>query len=433
MILATPNGSVNLYYDAVKKFETTATGATVTGTIAVSGDFNATSGTFTVQSNGTDILNVTSTLMSPQTDGAISIGSASNAFNDLHLGGSATISGITYPTSDGSSGQFLKTDGSGNLSFATVSTTVGINDLTDGYAAGGSVGLGGNALDNDDGSANNNTAVGTNSGSAITSGNNNTLVGWSSGQRLTTGRDNTAIGYTALEYSLDAETAVAVGRQALYGGSNNRHVGNVGIGYRAGFKITTGQNNVFLGIQSGYNTTSAGNNFFGGRQAGYLNSTGQQNIFLGANAGYTNTTGSNNVVIGYDVDASSATVSNEVTLGNNSINRVRIPGAGIDNTSAALSGTSPSVNVGARDTYTLTTSGNTTFSFTNAPASPQVGTFSLIITAGGTHTLTWPSSVDWADGTAPDAPASGAKDVYTFMTINAGSTWYGFLSGAAMA
>jgi hypothetical protein len=93
MILATPNGSVNLYYDAVKKFETTATGATVTGTVAVSGSFNATSGTFTVQSNGTDILNVTSTVMSPQTDGAISLGSATNGFNNMYLDGNAYISG----------------------------------------------------------------------------------------------------------------------------------------------------------------------------------------------------------------------------------------------------------------------------------------------------------------------------------------------------
>jgi len=36
-------------------------------------------------------------------------------------------------------------------------------------------------------------------------------------------------------------------------------------------------------------------------------------------------------------------------------------------TSAALSGTTPSVDVGARDTYTLTTSGNTTFTFRAFP------------------------------------------------------------------
>ena len=102
-------------------------------------------------------------------------------------------------------------------------------------------------------------------------------------------------------------------------------------------------------------------------------------------------------------------------------------------TQSTLSGTTPSVNVSTNDTYTLTTSGNTTFTFTGVPSSGQVGTFSLIITAGGTHTLTWPASVDWAGGTAPDAPASGEKDIYTFMTVDGGTNWYGFLAGDAMA
>ena len=87
------NGAVTLNYDNALKFATSATGATVTGTIAVSDSFNATSGTFTVQSNGTDILNVTSTEMTPQTDGAISLGSASNGFNNMYLDGSAYVSG----------------------------------------------------------------------------------------------------------------------------------------------------------------------------------------------------------------------------------------------------------------------------------------------------------------------------------------------------
>ncbi len=87
------NGAVTLNYDNALKFATSATGATVTGTVAVSGSFNATSGTFTVQSNGTDILNVTSTEMTPQTDGAISLGSATNGFNNMYLDGSAYVSG----------------------------------------------------------------------------------------------------------------------------------------------------------------------------------------------------------------------------------------------------------------------------------------------------------------------------------------------------
>ena len=131
-------------------------------------------------------------------------------------------------------------------------------------------------------------------------------------------------------------------------------------------------------------------------------------------------------------DTTISTTSGQLNF-SGSLTRFSIPNAGIDNTSAALSGTTPSVDVGARDTYTLTTSGNTTFTFTGVPSSGQVGTFSLIITAGGTHTLTWPASVDWAGGVAPDAPASGETDVYTFMTIDGGTTFYGFLAGEAMA
>ena len=86
-------GAVTLYHAGSGKVTTSATGATVTGTIAVSDSFNATSGTFTVQSNGTDILNVTSTEMTPQTDGAISLGSASNGFNNMYLDGSAYVGG----------------------------------------------------------------------------------------------------------------------------------------------------------------------------------------------------------------------------------------------------------------------------------------------------------------------------------------------------
>lgn len=99
----------------------------------------------------------------------------------------------------------------------------------------------------------------------------------------------------------------------------------------------------------------------------------------------------------------------------------------------AVSGTTPSIDCTAGDAFTLTTSGNTTFTFSSAPTSGLSYAFTLKITAGGTHTLTWPASVDWAGGTAPDAPASGETDVYVFLTTDGGTTWYGFLAGDALA
>ena len=105
-------------------------------------------------------------------------------------------------------------------------------------------------------------------------------------------------------------------------------------------------------------------------------------------------------------------------------------------TVVALSGTTPTVDCDEAHSFTLTTSGNTTFTFDyagiNLTSDDSYG-FTLRVTAGGTHTLTWPASVDWPGGTAPDAPASGETAVFVFYTTDGGTTWYGFQAGAAMA
>lgn len=98
----------------------------------------------------------------------------------------------------------------------------------------------------------------------------------------------------------------------------------------------------------------------------------------------------------------------------------------------ALSGTSPAPDADNAGYFSLTTSGNTTFTFGSVTSGRSVG-FILEVTSGGAHSLTWPASVDWSGGTAPDAPASGEKNIYVFTTRDGGSNWYGFLAGAAMA
>jgi len=105
-------------------------------------------------------------------------------------------------------------------------------------------------------------------------------------------------------------------------------------------------------------------------------------------------------------------------------------------TVVALSGTSVTVDCDEANNFTLTTSGNTTFTFdysgVNLTTNDSYG-FTLKVTAGGSHTLSWPASVDWPVGTAPDAPASGETDVFVFYTVDGGTTWYGFQAGDALA
>ena len=99
-------------------------------------------------------------------------------------------------------------------------------------------------------------------------------------------------------------------------------------------------------------------------------------------------------------------------------------------TKVAMAAHAVDLSLGNVQTYTL--SGNQTLTFTNPPATGTSGSFTLILTNGGSATLTWPTSVDWAAATAPTLTASGV-DVITFTTIDAGAIWYGFAAGLAMA
>jgi len=88
------------------------------------------------------------------------------------------------------------------------------------------------------------------------------------------------------------------------------------------------------------------------------------------------------------------------------------------------------LNSGSVVTATVDTSANT-FTFSNAIASGDCSSFTLILTNGGSQTVNWPASVNWAGGTAPTLTTSGV-DVLTFTTVDGGTTWYGFAAGLDM-
>ena len=89
------------------------------------------------------------------------------------------------------------------------------------------------------------------------------------------------------------------------------------------------------------------------------------------------------------------------------------------------------LNDGNSVSATVDTSANT-FTFSNPTASDELCGFTLTLTNGGSQTVNWPASVDWAAATAPTLTAAGV-DVLVFYTIDGGTIWYGFLAGAAMA
>ncbi len=80
--------------------------------------------TFTTSGTGNivlDAITVRGTTLSAADSSSININEGLIVDGTINVSGQATLSGLVFPTSDGSADQFLKTDGSGNLSFANVS------------------------------------------------------------------------------------------------------------------------------------------------------------------------------------------------------------------------------------------------------------------------------------------------------------------------
>ena len=77
--------------------------------------------------------------------------------------------------------------------------------------------------------------------------------------------------------------------------------------------------------------------------------------------------------------------------------------------------------------FTKTISGNSTFTFTNPPASGTVGSFTLELTHSS-GTVTWPSSVKFPADTAPTLTA-GKTHLFVFVTDDGGTRY----RGAALA
>ena len=103
------------------------------------------------------------------------------------------------------------------------------------------------------------------------------------------------------------------------------------------------------------------------------------------------------------------------------------------------SGGSTTINCEAGNVFSNTLSENTTFTFSNPPASGTAYGFSLKIvqdaSASG-YTVTWPAAVVWpssdqyqATGAPQLSSTASAVDQFVFYTHDGGTTWQGFTAG----
>jgi hypothetical protein len=133
-------------------------------------------------------------------------------------------------------------------------TVFGNDALSSNVSGSGIVAVGYQALKSCTGS--NNTAVGTQAGTVVSSGTENTLLGAGSGGSITTGSNNTAIGRSALLLNT-ASNNTALGFQSA--AANTSGTGITAIGHQS-LKASTGANNTAVGYQSLLTHTTGTNN-----------------------------------------------------------------------------------------------------------------------------------------------------------------------------
>lgn len=81
--------------------------------------------------------------------------------------------------------------------------------------------------------------------------------------------------------------------------------------------------------------------------------------------------------------------------------------------------------------HTVTVSGSFTWEFDDWPSTGVEGVIRVYITNGGAGTITGWSSVLWEGGIAPTLQTSGL-DILMFISLDGGTTIYGFVAGEDM-
>jgi len=208
------------------------------------------------------------------------------------------------------SGANLSVDGTikldGNYPTGTDNVALGDTALDDGSLTGGC-----------------NTAIGSGSMTANTSGYDNTAIGRTSLTNNTTGFNNTGLGRFALGSNTTGANNTAVGRSSM---ASNNADNNTAVGFESLCSNTTGTSNQAFGYQSLKAVTTGDYNVGIGHRNYLTLTTGSFNTGVGDDTGICITSGSNNLLLGANAGRSNSpsgeltgSASNNVVLGNNLI------------------------------------------------------------------------------------------------------------------
>lgn len=350
-IICNENSSVELYYDNIKKLETTSTGANITDTLGVLGDFTnpgllklyapilsnyvgikgpLDAGTsYDLQLPNT-LPNVTNQILESDASGTLSWiatpgggGGGATELNDLTdcsistssaggvalvnvpaggVGGRSTIIGKNAGNASTSSlidatiiGNWAGYNQAGTFGATYIGSYAGYNQTsTSAFAnifVGEKAGYGAVGA-----SGSGNVGIGKDTMLSMTSGSKNMAMGYRSLRFLTTGSSNIAIGQDAGEGIISQSNNVCIGQETL---ENSPSSGCVAIGHQAlDTSATASSYSIAIGYQAGRSFTTQQGLIAMGYQASKSHTSGADCVTIGRSAGVNNTTGQQRTIVG---------------------------------------------------------------------------------------------------------------------------------------
>lgn len=273
-------------------------------------------------SNATNLSNATALGNNAIVDTSNKIQLGDSNITNVETSGSITAGAITIPNTDGSANQILKTDGSGTLSWTTIS--------------GGATNLDGLS-------------------DAINNNQFNTIIIGSTPNISQNAGYSTGLGRRVLERITTGDENIAMGHQALG-------------------ETTTGSYNTAMGSHVIFRNTTGYQNSAYGQRALENNTTGYRNVGIGSSAGDTNITGYNNTLIGYNADLNSNNLTNATAIGANATvnasNKIKLGNSSITNVETAGTLTLGAITIPNTDgsaNQVLKTNGSGSLSWASMP------------------------------------------------------------------
>lgn len=121
------------------------------------------------------------------------------------------------------------------------------------------------------------------------------------------------------------------------------------------------------------------------------------------------------------------------TVTGTAANAITRTGGGLDGyQDHSTTGATETIDLANGNVHRIVLDAACTLTFTGATTANGC-TFTLIVDQDGTGSrlITWPASVDWAGGVAPTlSTGANDRDVLTFLTVDGGTRWMGFMAGA---